>query len=283
MHPISFQHAAIIQHCRWSHNASSHRHHYIHSRNCNQRHHQGCGQTPKLFRLPSRCNNLVPCQRHGTTHLQWWFLSHLFKSTKHSQWSSVIKQSAIQPQKLPATQPPLYGPVHSTRHIIPKVMSSAAEAEVGTLFYNGQEAVPIRVTIKELQHPKPPMPMKTANSTVSGVAKDTIKKSLQSNWHAFLLYSRPRLPRTLTSLLASWLWKYWRLSHEASLPGPSLTNASCLSIHHQYTTCSTYCEGASNPTIPHVPCDHNSLNPEPLNIPNEVWRTSHPPKWCMTY
>ena len=57
-------------------------------------------------------------------------------------------------------------------------MSSAAEAEVGTLFYNFQEAVPICVILEELAHPQPPTPIQTNNYTASGFANDTIKQKL---------------------------------------------------------------------------------------------------------
>jgi hypothetical protein len=55
-------------------------------------------------------------------------------------------------------------------------MASAAEAKVGGLFFNGQDAVPIRTTLEELNHPQPPTPIKTDNSTASGIANNTLKQ-----------------------------------------------------------------------------------------------------------
>ena len=51
----------------------------------------------------------------------------------------------------PYADPPiLNGPVHVVSKIMNNVMSSAAEAEVGGLFLNGQEACPIQTTLAEM-------------------------------------------------------------------------------------------------------------------------------------
>ena len=56
------------------------------------------------------------------------------------------------------------------------VMSSAAEAETGGLFVNGQAAVPIITTLEEMGHPQPgPTPIQTDNTTAAGIANDTVK------------------------------------------------------------------------------------------------------------
>ena len=43
----------------------------------------------------------------------------------------------------PTTRPRLNGPIYSISKIMSNVMGSAAEAEIGTAYINGQEAVPI--------------------------------------------------------------------------------------------------------------------------------------------
>jgi hypothetical protein len=57
-----------------------------------------------------------------------------------------------------------------------EVVSSAAEAELAALFHNGKDACPIRVCLEELGHPQPPTPIKTDNSTATGIANDTVKQ-----------------------------------------------------------------------------------------------------------
>ena len=45
------------------------------------------------------------------------------------------------------------------------VMASAAEAEMGALFVNGQEVMVLRNILAEMGHPQPPTPIRTDNST----------------------------------------------------------------------------------------------------------------------
>ena len=49
-------------------------------------------------------------------------------------------------------------------------MASAAEIKLGSLLYNGQEAVPTRHALIEMGHPQPPTPLTTYNSTAKGIA-----------------------------------------------------------------------------------------------------------------
>ena len=56
------------------------------------------------------------------------------------------------------------------------VMASAAESEMGGLFVNGKEAVILRTTLEEIEHPQPPTPIKTDNSTASGIANKTLRQ-----------------------------------------------------------------------------------------------------------
>jgi hypothetical protein len=84
------------------------------------------------------------------------------------------------------------------------VLASAAKAKIGALFLNGQEALPIRVTLTELGHMQPATPMQTDNSTAASFANDTIKqkrsKAIDMRFYwikdrvrqgQFILYWRP--------------------------------------------------------------------------------------------
>ena len=55
-------------------------------------------------------------------------------------------------------------------------MASAAEAKLGDLFLNIQEAVPIRITLEEMGNFQPPTPVQVDNSTALGIATRTIKQ-----------------------------------------------------------------------------------------------------------
>ena len=55
-------------------------------------------------------------------------------------------------------------------------MVSAAEAEMGDLFLNCQEAVLIQITLEEMGHSHPPTPVQFDNSAALGIATGTIKQ-----------------------------------------------------------------------------------------------------------
>ena len=59
--------------------------------------------------------------------------------------------------------------------IIKSVMSSAAEAELGAMIINAREAVPARITLKELVHKQPRTPMQIDNSIAVGVVNSNIQ------------------------------------------------------------------------------------------------------------
>ena len=115
-----------------------------------------------------------------------------------------FSQNPTDPTKPPTTPPRNNGPIHTTCNILRHVMASAAEAEVGALFVNGQDAIPLRNTLIELGHPQPPTPIQTDNSTAAGFANDTIKqkrsKAMDMRFYwikdrveqgQFLIYWRP--------------------------------------------------------------------------------------------
>jgi hypothetical protein len=68
------------------------------------------------------------------------------------------------------------GAVFILAKIIKSVMQSAAEAECGGLYMNAKEAVPMRITLEELNHPQPATPMRTDNSTANGIMNKTVKQ-----------------------------------------------------------------------------------------------------------
>ena len=61
-------------------------------------------------------------------------------------------------------------------------MASAAEAEVGGLFHNGQTAVTLIITLHELGFTQPPTPIKTDNSAAEGIFTATVRQKSPSQW-----------------------------------------------------------------------------------------------------
>lgn len=72
------------------------------------------------------------------------------------------------------------GPILVLAKIIKHVMSSACEAEVGALFMNAQQAVPIRNCLIDLGHPQTPTPFITDSSTARGIIGGTMKQRMSN-------------------------------------------------------------------------------------------------------
>jgi len=70
----------------------------------------------------------------------------------------------------------LNGAIHVTCTILKLVAASAAEAELGALFLNAQEAKVIRLVLAKLGHPQPPTPIHIDNTTTVGIVNNTIKQ-----------------------------------------------------------------------------------------------------------
>ena len=70
---------------------------------------------------------------------------------------------------------PPNGPILNTTGVLANIMSAASEAEAAALFTNMKEGVIQRIALEEMQWPQPPTPITVDNSTVAGLARDTIK------------------------------------------------------------------------------------------------------------
>jgi hypothetical protein len=68
----------------------------------------------------------------------------------------------------PAKPIKLNGAFFTLCSILRFVVTSAAEAELGALFLNCKQAAIFRVTLKEMGHPQPPIPVNCDNSTAVG-------------------------------------------------------------------------------------------------------------------
>ena len=66
--------------------------------------------------------------------------------------------------------------IHTTCEIIKNVMSAASEAECGATFINCKAVVPLRITLEEMGHEKPPTPVQIYNSTTEGIMNSTMQQ-----------------------------------------------------------------------------------------------------------
>ena len=113
--------------------------------------------------------------------------------------------------------PPNNGAVLNIAQIINAVMSSAAEAELGVLYINAREAVPMRTLLEEMGHPQPKTPIQTDNTTAIGVVTNNVQprrtKAMDMRFH----WLRDRAARDQFR----WLWRpgttnladYWTKHH----------------------------------------------------------------------
>ena len=83
--------------------------------------------------------------------------------------------------------PPNNGAVHTIAQIIKCVMASACEAEIGAMFVNAREAVPMCKTLEEMGHPQPKTLLQTDNTSAHQVVSNNVQpkqtKSMDKNFH----------------------------------------------------------------------------------------------------
>jgi hypothetical protein len=82
------------------------------------------------------------------------------------------------------------GSILNVASAIKNVFASAAESEVGACFRNAQSGTPLRVTLTESGHIKPPTPLRTDNSTAFGILNETFKqkrsKAMDMRYHCLI-------------------------------------------------------------------------------------------------
>ena len=89
-------------------------------------------------------------------------------------------------------EPTLNGIAYVVCKIIRNIMASAAEAELGALFLNFQEAIPILTTLEEMGHSQPPTPFQVDNSTALVLATGTIKQRKSKAMDVRFCWTRDR-------------------------------------------------------------------------------------------
>ena len=73
-------------------------------------------------------------------------------------------------------EPTLNGIVYVVCKILRNIMASAADAKLGDLLLNCQEAIPTQITLEEMGYSQPPTLVQVDNSTALGIATGTIKQ-----------------------------------------------------------------------------------------------------------
>ena len=86
----------------------------------------------------------------------------------------------------------LNNPVHIECKYLRHVVASAAEAEVGGLFHNCQSSIPIRNCLILMNHPQPPTPVKTDNTTAQAFTYNNITIKKAKSWDMRYYWLRDR-------------------------------------------------------------------------------------------
>ena len=104
--------------------------------------------------------------------------SYLSVKKARSRASGVFYLSDPKPDaiKFSENTPILNGFIFIMWNYLRNIRASAAEAEYGALFLNGQSAVPIRTALIEMHHPQPPTLIQVYNYTTAGIANKSIKQ-----------------------------------------------------------------------------------------------------------
>ena len=92
------------------------------------------------------------------------------------------------------TLPPPNGPIHVEYRTLRHVVASAAEAETAGVFHNAQTIIPIRRILLALNHPQPPTPLKSDNSTTIGFIHDNIHQRRSKSWDMRYYWLRDKKP-----------------------------------------------------------------------------------------
>ena len=87
------------------------------------------------------------------------------------------------------------GPIFCTSKMISCIVTSAAEAELGAAFQNGQKGAQFRNTLIELGYPQQPTPILVDNTVAEGLANDTINAKRSKSMDVRFFWLRDRVKR----------------------------------------------------------------------------------------
>ena len=90
-----------------------------------------------------------------------------------------LSSQLADPTKAPAADsppPPFTGPILVNSSIMKAVLASAAEAELGALFFNAKDGASLRTILADMGHPQPATPIQTDNACAAGIVNSTMKQ-----------------------------------------------------------------------------------------------------------
>jgi hypothetical protein len=158
-------------------------------------------------------------------------------------------------------RPQINGSILVVSKIMNNVLASAAEAEVGGLFVNGQEACPIRTTLEEMGYPQPATPITTDNQCAMGIANDTVKQRRSKAIDMRFYWIRDRVKQGQfqilwkkgSSNLGDYFTKHFPASHHKQVRPSYLhqgnRTADATASSHKLTHCEGVLKSSPTPTV----------------------------------
>jgi hypothetical protein len=187
-------------------------------------------------------NAIIRCHRSGMALYIHSDASYLSEPNACSRMGGhfFLSSPPLDPTRQPLAtdkHPPENGAIHVNSTILKVVVASAAEAEIGAMFYNSQDAVPMRVALAEMGHPQPPIHVRGDNSTAIGIANKTIKqrRSKSMDMRYFWLQDRE----------AQSQFKYYWDDSKASSSGNATVNVHSTELEF----CLNFNSGGDNHTM----------------------------------
>jgi len=104
------------------------------------------------------------------------------------------------PNKYSEHDPPLNAPILIQCKTIKNVVCSAAEAECGGIFDNGQRTIMIRRTLASMGHPQKATPVKTDNDTANSFVHSTMRVKRSKTWDMRYHWLRGKLAKTILKI-----------------------------------------------------------------------------------
>ena len=108
--------------------------------------------------------------------------AYLVQSNARSRIAGYYILSTYPPPPPSIPQPAPNAPILVECKTLRTVVASAAEAETGGLFHNGQTTIHIRRLLQALGHPQPPTPLKTDNSTSHAFVNKSLRQKRSKSW-----------------------------------------------------------------------------------------------------
>ena len=143
--------------------------------------------------------------------------SYLSEAQARSRAAAIFFLGNAFPDPAKPSMPLSNGVIHVLSKIMKNVMSSAAEAEIGSTFLSAKDAIPLHVCLEEMGHPQPSTPIQVDNTTAVSFANSRLKQKATKAIDMWFYWIRDRVDQNMFQI-------YW---------GPGTGNsADYVSKHH---------------------------------------------------